>query len=115
MNESSEAALDDIRRRLDQLHSDVQVMTAYGRVAVAALADLSADSRRAVAGALAEEAAALGLSGDAGAQADLFAASAGVDGAGAPEARLARRLERALVEQAAALGEDGEPPLRRFG
>ena len=115
MSGPSEAALDDIRRRLDQLHSEVQVVAAYGRATLAAIAGLSDEARRAAADALAEEAAGLGLSGEAGAQADLFAASADVEGAGTPDARLARRLEQALVEQAIGLDETFGERKRRFG
>lgn len=115
MSGPSEAALDDICRRLDQLHSEIQILAAHGRATLAAVAGLSPDTRRAVADALAEEAAGFGLSGAVEVQADLFEASAKVEGAGAPETRMARRLELALVEQAAALDEDEAERMRRFG
>jgi len=115
MSGPSQAALDDIRRRLDQLHADVQMMTAYGRATLSAVATLSEEARKAVAAALAEEAAGQAFAGDGALQADLFEASATIEGAASAEARLARRLEIALVEHAAELADEEETGLRGFG
>lgn len=114
MSGPCEAALDDIRRRLDQLHTDVQMMTALGRATLSAVATLSDEARKAAAAALAEEAARQGFEGEAEFQAALFEASAVIEGAASAEARLARRLERALIERAAEL-EEGETELRSVG
>ncbi|MDO8901327.1 MAG: hypothetical protein Q7V15_08240 [Phenylobacterium sp.] len=107
------AGLDDLRRRLDHLQFEVRQISAYGRAMVAAIATLSPAAHAALTEALGRET--LGLETDDGRQADLFAP--GSEGLRLSQARLARDLERALVERAARLDGDGayEEPQRRSG
>ncbi|MDP3490027.1 MAG: hypothetical protein Q8R71_07810 [Phenylobacterium sp.] len=99
-----EAGLDDLRRQLTQLQSDVERLTAYGRAVASAVATLSPSAHTALARALGPEE--LGLKDER--QSDLFDQAGRVQALGRSESALARDLERALVARAADL--DGDEP-----
>lgn len=116
MNGPSEAALDDIRRRLDELQREAQRASALGRATLSALAVLSDETRQAVEAALRQEADGLSRQVADPAQHDLFDAFCELQALATPEGRLARDLEQALIDQAAGL--DAAPvelPRRKAG
>ncbi|MDP1643353.1 MAG: hypothetical protein Q8L59_14355 [Phenylobacterium sp.] len=97
-----EAGLDDLRRQLVELQSDVKRLTAYGRAVATAVATLSPAAQSALVQALGRDELPFGDD----AQGDLFESSGRVQALGRSEAALARDLERALVAHAAELDED---------
>jgi hypothetical protein len=116
MNGPPEAALDDIRRRLDELHHEAQRASALGRATLSALAVLSVETRQAVEEALRHEADALRQQAPDPMQHDLFDAFSGLQALATPHERLARDLEQALIDRAAGL--DAAPvelPHRKAG
>lgn len=105
-----EAGLDDLRRQLVDLQSEVRRLTAYGRAVATAVATLSPAAQTALVQALGHEA--LPLADDT--QGDLFDRPARLQALGRSDAALARDLERALVAHAADLDEvDESGDLRR--
>lgn len=104
-----EAGLDDLRRQLVELQSDVRRMTAYGRAMATAIATLSPAAHTALTQALGRE----DLPLEDEAQADLFERSGRVQALGRAEAALAQDLERALVARAADLDDDEPGDLRQ--
>lgn len=113
MDGPPEAGLDDLRRQLVELQSDVRRLTAYGRAVASAVATLSPAAHTALVQALGRD----DLPLDDDAQGDLFESSGRVQALGRSEAALARDLERALVAHAAVLDEDeaGEQGRRALG
>jgi len=103
-----EAGLDDLRRQLVDLQSDVRRLTAYGRAVATAVATLSPAAHTARIQALGRA----DLPLDEAVQGDLFERSARVQALVRSDAALARDLERALVAHAADLDQD-EPEDRR--
>ena len=97
------SALDDIRRRLDELQHEAQRASALGRATLSALAVLSAQTRQAVEEGLRQEADALRRQVDDPMQHDLFEAFCELQALATPEGRLARDLEQALIDRAAGL------------
>ncbi|MGQ3016152.1 hypothetical protein [Phenylobacterium sp.] len=102
MSRPPEAGLDDLRRQLVELQSDVRRLTVYGRAVATAVATLSPAAQTALVQALGRD----DLPFDNDAQGDLFESSGRVQALGRSEAALARDLERALVAHAADLDED---------
>ncbi|GEM_PF-1920171 len=116
MNGPPEAALDDIRRRLDELQHEAQRASALGRATLSALAVLSAETRQAVEAALRQEADVLRRQAADPMQDDLFDAFCELQALATPEGRLARGLEQALIDRAAGLDvAPMEPPRRKAG
>ncbi|MDP1618981.1 hypothetical protein [Phenylobacterium sp.] len=107
MNGPPEAALDDIRRRLDELQREARRASALGRATLSALAVLSDETRQAVEDAVRQEAEAMRREASGPMQEDLFEAFCELQALATPEGRLARDLEQALIDRAAGL--DGEP------
>jgi len=97
-----EAGLDDLRRQLVELQSEVRQMTAYGRAMATAIATLSPAAHTVLTQALGREALPL----ECDPQGDLFERSGRVQALGRSEAALAQDLERALVARAADLDGD---------
>lgn len=102
MDGPPEAGLDDLRRQLVELQSEVRRLTAYGRAVASAVATLSPAAHTALVEALGQEDAPV----DDVAQGDLFERARRIQALGRSEAALARDLERALVAHAAGLEED---------
>lgn len=103
-----EAGLDDLRRQLVDLQSDVRRLTAYGRAVATAVATLSPAAHTALVQALGRE----DLPLDDAVQGELFERSGRVQALVRSDAALARDLERALVAHAADLDSDEQDDRR---
>lgn len=104
-----EAGLDDLRRQLVDLQSDVRRLTAYGRAVATAVATLSPAAHTALIQALGRE----DLPLDDAVQGELFERSGRVQAlVRSDAAALARDLERALVAHAADLDSDEQDDRR---
>jgi len=94
-----EAGLDDLRRQLVDLQSEVRRLTAYGRAVATAVATLSPAAHTALVQALGRDE--LPLEDEV--QGELFERSGRIQALVRSDAALARDLERALVAHAADL------------
>lgn len=110
MRDPTEAALDDLRLRLESLQRDVERLEAYGRATLGVLSSLSPEACRdlRLALKLADEAA-----GSTCEQADLSDRPLWAQALATPQGDLALALQQALVEAAEDLDRKAASPQRR--